>query len=314
MSRFERFTFADGESPFLSDSAPSHILTQLQSSLSISASKSRPPPSPSKPLRSKPTIARRHISKLTPAIFDAQFRSIGVPLVIEGALDASCDWQLDAFVNSFDPEATFQCRIHGGDGYAKAPSMWQGRSHARHVVDTTPRKFAETITGGIAAREDCYVQADIQATVAGGRLKSQLARIGVATGLQNHRRYGPIVNMWWGPPGHTEPLHMDATDGTLCQLRGQKRVVLFPPTSWRDLYPFPVSKTGMSWAFAQVVQSKPDFAAFPRLKHALEHRVEVVLQEGEVCTPCLAPSHPINPHQPASFDTAGALHSRLLRA
>uniref|UniRef100_A0A7S2IVI5 JmjC domain-containing protein n=1 Tax=Haptolina brevifila TaxID=156173 RepID=A0A7S2IVI5_9EUKA len=227
-------------------------------------------------------VARIHISQLTPALFDAHHRSVGVPLIIEGALDKAVDWRLPAFVNSFDPEATYQCRIHGGDSFAVSPSKWSGKTHARHVVPTTPRKFAETITSGVAQREDCYVQADISGTSAGRAIEADLERIGARTGMQVHRRYGPIVNMWWGPAGHTEPLHMDATDGTLCQLRGRKTIVLFPPSSWRDLYPFPCTNTGMSWAFSQVVQSAPDFAKFPQLKWALEKRIEVELQEGEV--------------------------------
>ena len=75
---------------------------------------------------------------------------------------------------------------------------------------------------------------------------------------------------------------MDATDGTLCQLYGRKHVVLFPAHCWRDLYPFPATETGMSWAFSQVVQASPDLGTFPRLAQALPHRLELVLEEGEV--------------------------------
>jgi len=73
------------------------------------------------------------------------------------------------------------------------------------------------------------MQADIQGTAAGGRLAPDLDRIGLECGLQLHQQYGAMVNMWWGAAGHTEPLHMDVTDGTLCQLRGRKRIYLFPP-------------------------------------------------------------------------------------
>ena len=71
-------------------------------------------------------------------------------------------------------------------------------------------------------------------------------------------------------------------DGTLFQLRGRKKVVLFPAACWKDLYPFPVSSSGMSWAFARVRQSQPDLARFPRLATALTHRMEVTLDEGDV--------------------------------
>ena len=281
--RFTRFTFGSSGSPFLSDSATPQVLTPrntLESSNRHSehgAAAAPPAPRQQKPaaahlahlaanLSNPVPIARLHISQLTPALFDAKFRQPGVPLVIEGAIDlSSFDWRLHSFVETFDAEATYQCRVHGGDAFARTPSKWSGKSHARHVVPTTPRKYAQTITDGIAAREDCYVQADIRGTRAGEAVEVTLRRLSAATGLQIHRNYGPICNMWWGAPGHTEPLHMDATDGTLCQLHGRKRIVLFPPSSWRDLYPFPSSETGMSWAFSQVVQSKPDLGRFPLL-------------------------------------------------
>jgi len=224
-----------------------------------------------------------HISQLTPERFEREHRSCGVPLVIQGALDMGPHWQLPAFIGLFDPEAKFQCRIHGGDKYATSPDMWQNKTtHARHVVWTSPSKFAETIATGIACREDCYVQADVQTNLAGRKLAPSLDAIGRRCGLHLHQQYGSIVNMWWGPPGHTEPLHMDVTDGTLCQLRGRKTIYLFPPKCWRDLYPFPSNANGMSWAFSQVRQSQPDLERFPRLAHALSERMEVVLDEGEV--------------------------------
>jgi len=38
----------------------------------------------------------------------------------------------------------------------------------------------------------------------------------------------------------------------------------------------------MSWAFAQVRQSQPDYARWPRLEGAMRQRIELVLDEGEV--------------------------------
>lgn len=213
--RFVRFRFPYGASLFEQQnrfrqastaSSPSPLLIQQK---------------PSETNVSQSTIARMHISNLTPKIFDREFRQQGVPLIIEGALDElpADAWKLHNFIKLFDAEDAYQCRIHGGDRFATTPDAWQGRTHARHVVVTTPSKFADTINTGIAAREDCYVQADVQASRAGQALAPHLARIGERCGLRLHQEYGGIINMWWGPSGHTEPLHMDATDGTLCQLR-----------------------------------------------------------------------------------------------
>lgn len=269
--RFVRFTFAPGHgSPF-----------DLPKTAAVQPTTVQPDPVSELP-PTGPSIRRIHISELTPAIFEREFRQPGIPLVIQGAIQEATHWQLQPFTDLFEPEAAYQCRIHGGDAFATSPGMWKGRSHARQVVLTTPSKFAGTIESGLAAREDCYVQADVQGTRAGQLLAPQLDRIGQRCGLRLHEQYGAIVNMWWGPAGHTEPLHMDVTDGTLCQLRGRKRIVLFPPHCWKALSPFPSSSSGMSWAFAQVVQSKPDFERFPLLRGAMRHRVEVLLDEGEV--------------------------------
>jgi hypothetical protein len=280
-SRFVRFTFVDGtRDPYLSSAPPS--VGRGDETEDVSQDVAADPPLPL-PMASQPAgVARMHITQLNPTLFHEQFRSRGVPLIIEGALDPSVDWELGSFVQSLDPQASYQVRVHGNDGFARTPSRWNGKSHARHVVSTTAGKFQETIRSGIAAREDCYVQADIRGCRAGDVINATFQRLSAHTGLTVHRQYGPICNMWWGPPGHTEPLHMDVTDGTLCQLHGRKRIHLFPASSWRDLYPFPASERGMSWAFARVVQTKPDFAQFPRLRNALERRTVVLLEEGEV--------------------------------
>lgn len=181
------------------------------------------------------------------------------------------------------------CRIHGSDGLATQPQRWHGKkSHAKHVVPTTAPQFAHAISSGLAARDYCYVQHDIRQTRAGQRLMKCFQDLGDAMGLALHPQYGALVNIWWGPCGHTEPLHVDVTEGTLCQLRGKKRVVLFPPTAWRDLHPFPVSGSGMSWAFSQVPNVLQRAAEaellleFPDLGRALPQRMELQLDEGEV--------------------------------
>ena len=167
-SRFRRFTFVDGQSPFLSDADAStesagSACTQRSNGSYSSGAPSPPdngiahlPSALPAPPSAWPTeaIARVHISQLDPAMFEAQFRSLGVPVIIEGALDRKHDWSLRAFSGSFAPDASYQCRVHGGDQYATAPWRWSGKSHARHVITTTPGRFADTIASGVAARDD----------------------------------------------------------------------------------------------------------------------------------------------------------------
>lgn len=87
-------------------------------------------------------------------------------------------------------------------------------------------------------------------------------------------------------PGHKEGLHCDITDGTLWQLAGLKRVGLFPPTQWQNLYPFPPDDTSgkTSWAFCRTT-GNPDAAQlekFPRLAEAMRNKAEALLEPGEI--------------------------------
>jgi len=263
---FRRFTFVSGSSSSSSSSA----------AYATDAALSTPPPkikvrrrrgaaSPKTVVSrtdvdatalAKPTVERIAACDLTPALFERRFRATSTPVVVTGLLpsDPSEPWRLERFCELLDPAAAYSCRIHGGDGYAQQPGRWTGKSHARHTVLSSARKFAEAITSGVAAREDCYVQHDISTSEAGRRLAPALAELGERTGLQLHAQHGALVNMWWGPPGHTEPLHMDCCDGTLLQLRGRKRVVLFPARCWAGLRPFPVEAERQLWAFSRVGQ------------------------------------------------------------
>ena len=114
-------------------------------------------------------IDRIHVRRLTPALFRKRFVEKGVPVVIEGLFESDdmSQWQLANFWQLLDEGAPLQCRVHGGDRHATTPSRWVGKTHARRVVTTTGRSYAETIATGVAQREDCYVQSDIRNTHAG---------------------------------------------------------------------------------------------------------------------------------------------------
>ena len=69
--------------------------------------------------------------------------------------------------------------------------------------------------------------------------------------------------------GHTEPLHIDVTDGTLLQLCGRKRITLFPPHCWKELSPFPVSaqamrpSPGRQGHFTKTIPARPTLHCHP---------------------------------------------------
>ena len=114
--RLSRFAFTELESPPLSDRPEGG---RASAACASDPDETKPP---------APAVARTHISKLTPEIFDSHFRSKGVPLVIEGALDPAIDWRLESFVGSFDAGVSYQCRVHGGDSFGWSRNPCSGRA------------------------------------------------------------------------------------------------------------------------------------------------------------------------------------------
>ena len=121
-------------------------------------------------------------------------------------------------------------------------------------------------------------QVAIGNTELGSLMKPIMRRLADNTGMEA----AIDLNLWWGPGGHTEPLHYDSGDGTLLQLHGTKRTILFPPAQSKNLYPFPLRRKGIAPWVSQVYIDRPDFDRFPRLREALEHKVDVTIDAGEV--------------------------------
>jgi len=81
------------------------------------------------------------------------------------------------------------------------------------------------------------------------------------------------VNFWFGPGNNFTPLHYDANNNFLTQIRGRKQVILCPPREITRLYPFPFSHTAdpLSYGanhFSQVNVLSPDLTRFPAWAHA----------------------------------------------
>jgi Cupin-like domain len=74
------------------------------------------------------------------------------------------------------------------------------------------------------------------------------------------------VNFWFGPGNNFTPLHYDAANNFLTQIRGRKQVMLCPPREIARLYPFPFSYVGNH--ISQVNVASPDLTQFPAWAHA----------------------------------------------
>ncbi|CBH14707.1 hypothetical protein, conserved [Trypanosoma brucei gambiense DAL972] len=69
--------------------------------------------------------------------------------------------------------------------------------------------------------------------------------------------------------------HYDTLDNVLCQIVGRKRVVLFPPSEYNNLY-----ISGSSSAVTNI--DKPDYMRFPRFIDASRHALEVEIGPGDM--------------------------------
>jgi len=86
----------------------------------------------------------------------------------------------------------------------------------------------------------------------------------------------PLVQRFYlfaGLGGTLYHCHYDLQPNLHVQLTGRKRFVLFPPSDWRHLYPFPVHHDLDRRSMVDL--DSPDSERFPNWKHAVGHLVEL---------------------------------------
>lgn len=93
----------------------------------------------------------------------------------------------------------------------------------------------------------------------------------------DERRYG-AVSLWFGPGNNLTPLHYDAANNFLTQIRGRKQLMLCPPRETARLYPYPFRYVGNH--ISQVNVASPDLTQFPAWAQA--DRAVVELDPGDM--------------------------------
>ncbi|MBD2055605.1 cupin-like domain-containing protein [Oculatella sp. FACHB-28] len=228
------------------------------------------------------SISRVPASALTASEFFEQYQKPGVPVIVAGLLDAELDWSLDYLrekLNTF----VLPIRRYGWKRYEQDKRTWQSIGSGTEAQRVPFIQYAEMLESGEAQEQDIYlVKRSLKNTPLEQNLAS-LQQVGEKLGLAPMSDF----NLWLGTSGHITCLHYDPMDGTLIQLRGAKKVVLFPPSQLYNLYPFSFwvhlrHGLKMRASYSQVYPERPDFEAFPRLRQALQHRYDDVLRQGEV--------------------------------
>jgi hypothetical protein len=227
-------------------------------------------------------IQRVHLSSLTPQLFFQNYQKPGIPVVITGSLEGEPDWNLD-YLSERLGEQEFPVRFYGQERYQQDKREWTSTGSGVEARTLKFTEYAAMVKSGEALQKDAYL----------ARCSLQRSpQINIAALQQAERQIGltmpaTYLNLWVGPTGHTSCLHYDPMDGTLTQMHGAKRVLLFPPSQLYNLYPFPVINhlwygLKLRAVYSQVYPERPDFSAFPKLRQALQYCYEVTLEQGEM--------------------------------
>jgi lysine-specific demethylase 8/hypoxia-inducible factor 1-alpha inhibitor (HIF hydroxylase) len=222
-------------------------------------------------------VERIPLSSITPDDFYRTYRVPGRPVIITGAFDRVDDWTLDLLSDKLG-NTTYNARIYGRDYRKKPKREWKKYSDVKAYPYN---EYAQMLRDRTAHDQNIYMaQVAFGNTPLADTIRAPVQELETRCDME---RMVPEMdlNLWLGPSGHTEPLHFDNGDGTLMQLHGAKKVILFPPSQTDNLYPFPFFADIPPW-FSQVDTDEPDFDVFPGYREALQHKIEVVIGQGDI--------------------------------
>ncbi|MBP9113894.1 MAG: hypothetical protein KBF88_13870, partial [Polyangiaceae bacterium] len=162
-----------------------------------------------------PTLS---FADLTPAAFERAHRVPNLPLLVRGVeFGALASLDARGFGALLD-DRSIDIRAYS-KGFLDNPDAWAEKGYCPKLARMKGWEYAAMIESGMARAEDLYAVCDVRGSRAGTFFEKILADVSQRTGLKSTPHL-PGVSIWWGPPGHREPLHMDITDGTLFQIHG----------------------------------------------------------------------------------------------
>lgn len=227
-------------------------------------------------------VVRLDAQHLAADLFFRQYQEPGQPVILSGLLNDFSSWSLD-FLDQQLGDLVFPVRRYGQERYQQDKRQWKTAGSGVESIQIPFRQYLEQLRNGEAAAQDLYLArcALNDTPLAEPELLTQPER-------QLKLRWPATpLNLWLGPGGHTSCLHYDPMDGTLTQLIGVKRIILFPPHQLYNLYPIPVInhlRYGLKRraVYSQVYPDAPDLQAFPRFAKAQQYRYETELHPGEI--------------------------------
>jgi len=91
----------------------------------------------------------------------------------------------------------------------------------------------------------------------------------------------PIIYFWFGysPTTSVSHLHFDDPHNVFVQIRGRKRIILFPPIDYLSFYTA-IEDIDCMFHFSKVNPINPDVESFP--KFPWQEKIEVIIEAGEI--------------------------------
>jgi hypoxia-inducible factor 1-alpha inhibitor (HIF hydroxylase) len=126
-----------------------------------------------------------------------------------------------------------------------------------------------------------YLQQSLTTTV-GNNLVEDFVKFNwdYVNGKQSKHNWGPLTSnlLFIAMEGNTTPCHYDEQENFFAQVVGYKRCILFPPSQFECLYPYPVYHPHDRQSMVDF--ERPDYNRFPKLKNA--KGCEAIIGPGDV--------------------------------
>ena len=226
------------------------------------------------------SITRVELSSISSEIFFEKYQKKGMPVIMTGL--KTDDWNIEYLCEQLGQQE-FLFRYYGQERYQQDKRTWKNIGSGVPLKTMLFTEYVSLLQSHEAREKDIYLaKCSLKDTKLADN--NSLSHIGEQLGLT--KAIGNL-NLWVAPGGHLECLHYDTLDGILMQMHGVKKILLFPPSQTYNLYPFSIFVHLLhglelrAW-FSTVYPENPDFKAFPKLKQALEHKQEVILEPGEM--------------------------------
>ncbi|WP_444936864.1 cupin-like domain-containing protein [Microbulbifer sp. JMSA004] len=193
------------------------------------------------------------------------------PVIITNALTGSnlCCWDFDYLSKMMAGTKVNVCQAKNS---IYSVNQKSGKSH-EEAIRIRFDEYVKIITGEKANDGRTYMQM--------GSFKGEFSHLFQDIEVQRliPEKILSSAYLWVGPGGTVSPLHYDPENNFLIQVKGSKRLILFPHRYIPNLYPYDEYECSHPHLLQADITS-PDYNLFPAMKNV--EATEVVLKEGEM--------------------------------